>query len=77
MPPAYVKPYVMRGETDAADRRSDLRDSNKANDAVCGGEAARLAGGVRLTTSSDRMMWQLKADHGQKQEPAERPNGMT
>jgi hypothetical protein len=34
MPPAYVKPYVKRGKTDAGRRRSDLRGGDPADDAL-------------------------------------------
>ncbi len=40
MPPAYVKPYVKRGEDRCCRCRGDLRGSNPADHAVCGGEDA-------------------------------------
>ena len=46
MPPAYVKPYVKRGEDRRCRRGSGLRGSDAADDAVRAGQVARAAGGA-------------------------------
>ena len=46
MPPAYVKPYVKRGKTDAADAESGLRGSDTTYDAVRACQVAGAAGGA-------------------------------
>ena len=46
MPPAYVKPYVKRGQDRRQRCRGDLRSGHPSDDAVRGGEVARAAGGA-------------------------------
>ena len=46
MPPAYVKQYVKRGKTDAADAEAVLRGGYAADHAVRGGKDARAASGT-------------------------------
>ena len=45
MPPAYVKPYVKRGKSDAADAEA-VCGGDAADHAVRAGEVARAAGGT-------------------------------
>jgi transposase len=45
MPPAYVKPYVKRGKTDAADAEA-ICGSDASDDAVRRGEDGGAAGGA-------------------------------
>ena len=46
MPPAYVKPYVKRGKTDASDAEAICEAVTRPNDAVRRDQVARAAGGA-------------------------------